>query len=231
MLHCISDGLQDPPKSFCALWVSVFKTTRLQMLETTGLDAYMHTRLLSMCFRMCLVLWVLALCVILPVNVVGGHSDDPWQHLSMENIEPGSNLMWAHVVVAYITYFFAMYMVKKVYDEVRARNVALHALRVLGCGVLLMRDASLAQFSELHHRYMAQRGTSQHTVFVQHVPKSMATSDAELHRLFDDFFPGAVYGCGGCSRLRSGAAGTCVANPRVCRACLQGDHGAPEPHA
>lgn len=144
MLHCISDGLQDPPKSFCALWVSVFKTTRLQMLETTGLDAYMHTRLLSMCFRMCLVLWVLALCVILPVNVVGGHSDDPWQHLSMENIEPGSNLMWAHVVVAYITYFFAMYMVKKVYDEVRARNVALHALRVLGCGAPLMRCLACA---------------------------------------------------------------------------------------
>lgn len=115
------------PSGFIGTLRTVFVTTRLQMLESTGLDAYMFVRMISMCFRVCAVLWLLAMLVVLPTNLVGSDEEDSFAAVSITSVGEGSNLMWVHTCVVYVVYGVALFMVYKLYLEVRA------TLRFLCC--------------------------------------------------------------------------------------------------
>merc|ERR1719183_292287 len=135
------------------------------MLESTGLDAYMFVRMISMCFRVCAVLWLLAMLVVLPTNLVGSDEEDSFAAVSITSVGEGSNLMWVHTCVVYVVYGVALFMVYKLYLE----------------------------YIELRHRFKAQRGTAQLTLLIEAIPPEAASTDTELRRLFDKYFPGKIH--------------------------------------
>lgn len=55
------------------------------------------------------------------------------------------------------------------------------------------------QYIELRHRFKAQRGTAQLTLLIEAIPPEAASTDTELRRLFDKYFPGKIHSYVGCT--------------------------------
>jgi len=82
--------------------VTLWRTSEKDIIECVGSDAYMFLRFLRLGCWISLVATVLGLCILLPVNVVGGNHLAQLERLSLSNVADQSSLLWVPLIIAYL---------------------------------------------------------------------------------------------------------------------------------
>ncbi|EWM27857.1 early-responsive to dehydration 4 [Nannochloropsis gaditana] len=104
--------------------VTLWRTSEKDIIECVGSDAYMFLRFLRLGCWISLVATVLGLCILLPVNVVGGNHLAQLERLSLSNVADQSSLLWVPLIIAYLLGGLALYVLHReyiVYVELRQR--------------------------------------------------------------------------------------------------------------
>ena len=184
--RCLTDNLFSQPRTYLVpererttapprgLWqwlISVFKTSNSDFIQKCGLDAYFFLRYLRTLLRIFVPLALILIPVLIPLNLVGGNSEDPNSNvkgldtLAWGNVKHTSRY-WAHFILAILVIGYTCYVF---FDELR--------------GFVRLRQAYL---TSAEHRLRA----SATTVLVSSIPAKWCTFEA-LDGLYD-VFPGGI---------------------------------------
>ncbi|KAF9977907.1 hypothetical protein BGZ73_004503 [Actinomortierella ambigua] len=136
-------------------------------INNVGLDAVMFLRFLKMCLQFCLFNAIVVGTILLPIHYYGGGTQSEVLRLSVANIENDSNILWAHVFMAYVVTGSWMFLLFKNYWQ----------------WMDLRREYTLYR---IHQGEIAER-----SVFVSRLPSSLRT-DTALKEYFESLKMGPV---------------------------------------
>ncbi|CAG9467171.1 unnamed protein product [Pedinophyceae sp. YPF-701] len=99
----------------------VIHATDEQILETAGMDALMHVRMLLMCIHLLLPATVVAIIVLLPIHITGNGVEEAqgdanvsqFMRLTASNVSEGSGLYWIHAACMYGFIAYACWLLPK----------------------------------------------------------------------------------------------------------------------
>ncbi|KAJ1676428.1 phosphate metabolism protein 7, partial [Spiromyces aspiralis] len=141
------------------------KVARREIINRTSLDTYMFLRMMKMLFSLFSLLCILSVGVLLPINYFGGNGKTGVDRFTMNNIKPGSKLLWAHVIYA-----------------------MLFIMAMLGC---IMSE--LSRYIRERRKYLrrVKDKTKSTTLLISTIPKGY-NRQRELRNIFSNFRDGVA---------------------------------------
>ncbi|GMH37685.1 hypothetical protein BSKO_05558 [Bryopsis sp. KO-2023] len=136
------------PNSWMSWMIPLFKYTEREMLEVAGTDAVMYLRISTFGLKLFLFLAIFNLATVLPTNLTGGQVADQLREnarnktaseddsdfavtdldkLSVANIPQSDSKLWVHVVAAWVTTIYTLWLLNKYHKnavELRIQHLA-----------------------------------------------------------------------------------------------------------
>eukprot|EP00002_Diphylleia_rotans_P030846 TRINITY_DN6381_c0_g1_i2.p1 TRINITY_DN6381_c0_g1~~TRINITY_DN6381_c0_g1_i2.p1 ORF type:complete len:671 (+),score=105.10 TRINITY_DN6381_c0_g1_i2:52-2064(+) len=132
-------------------------------IEVTGVDGYLLLLFLRLILWMFVAFGIFGLLILMPINSSGEENLDGLDKLSMANIEQGSDLIWAHLISAYVYTAIACYLTIG-YTE---------------------------QAKRIRYDHLKKPAVENHTVLVQGIPAESRTVES-IRYFFDPIYPGQL---------------------------------------
>jgi len=165
------------PSYPCSWFIPVHTISGRDILHYCGLDAYMFVRYLQLCRRICFFAGFLGLVILMPLYSRGAADDRPYYHLTLVNVDQGSDLLYVTIPFAYIFMIYVLYLLK---SEFRS-------------------------FAQLRNEFLAEGdpdlvSQTMYTVVVERIPPE-CRSNNHLGQFFESLFPGKVHSVQICLKM------------------------------
>jgi len=172
--NCLPHRIPPLPPPKAGRWVQhLWGMEDSEILAIAGMDGYVFLRFLGFCLRVCFASTIMSCGALVPTYFYsGGTVESLFGQLTMDNVPPGSRLLYSSAVGTYLLTIGALYAI----------------------------DCECKFFSKSREEFMISGdpdipGGNQmmYTCLVENIPKHLR-SEAALHRYFDGIFPGQVQG-------------------------------------